>query len=178
MPGGGLFDRPENIGDGTKDILALDLTLPLDRLGAKGALLKGNLTRRWSEVTDPTTMETRSQSALRGLDWNATFTWDMPQYNITWGVEAFGAFKETTYRYNLVYTRKLNTYVKPFIEYKPQPDLNIRLELPNATRRNLHETYAFYGGLRTAGAEATSVDDKRTNQTPGGTFLRIRKTFG
>lgn len=177
-PGGGVFDRPENIGDGTKDIVALDLTLPFDRLGAKGALFKGNLTKRWSEVTDPTTMETRSQSALRGLDWNATFTWDMPQYHITWGVEAFGAFKETTYRYNLVYTRKLNTYVKPFIEYKPQPDLNIRLELPNATRRNLHETYAFYGGLRTVGAEATSVDDKRTNQTPGGTFLRIRKTFG
>jgi len=176
--GGGIFDRPENIGDGTKDIVALDLTLPFDRVGAKGALLKGNLTKRWSEVTDPTTGETRSQSALRGLDWNATFTWDMPRYKITWGVDAFGAFKETTYRYNLVYTRKLNTYVKPFIEYKPQPDLNIRLELPNVTRRNLHDTYEFYGGLRTAGADATSVDDKRTNQTPGGTFLRIRKTFG
>jgi hypothetical protein len=35
-----------------------------------------------------------------------------------------------------------------------------------------------FGGLRTAGADATSVDDKRTNQTPGGTFLRVRKTFG
>lgn len=177
-PGGGVFDRPENIGDGTKDIVALDLTLPFDRLGAKGALLKGNLTKRWSEVTDPTTGETRSQSALRGLDWNASFTWDIPQYKITWGVDAFGGFRETTYRYNLVYTRKLNTYVKPFVEYRPQPDLNIRLELPNATRRNLHDIYAFYGGLRTAGADPTSVDDKRTNQTPGGTFLRIRKTFG
>lgn len=176
--GGAVFDRPENIGDGTKDIVAFDLTLPLDRLGARGALVKGNLTKRWSEVTDPTTGESRSQSALRGLDWNASFSWDMPQYKITWGVDAFGAFKETTYRYNLIYTRKLNTYVKPFIEYKPQPDLNIRLELPNVTRRNLHDTFYFYGGLRTADATPTAVDDKRTDQTPGGAFLRIRKTFG
>lgn len=177
-PGGSVFDRPENIGDGTKDIVAFDLTLPLERLGAKGALIRGNVTRRWSEVTDPTTNEMRSQSALRGLDWNASFSWDMPQYKITWGIDAFGAFKETTYRYNLVYTRKLNTYLKPFIEYKPRPDLNVRLELPNVTRRNLHDIYYFYGGLRVAGAAPTSVDDKRTNQTPGGTFLRIRKTFG
>ena len=177
-PGGGVFDRPENIGDGTRDVVALDLSLPFDRLGAKGALLKGNLTKRWSEVTDPTTKETRRQSALRGLDWNASFTWDMPQYKITWGVDAFGAFRETTYRYNLVYQRKLNTYVKPFIEYKPQADLNIRLELPNVTRRNLHDTFYFYDGLRVAGAAPTTVDDKRTDQTPGGTFLRIRKTFG
>jgi outer membrane receptor protein involved in Fe transport len=176
--GTSTFDRPENIGDGTKDVIALDLTLPFDRLGAKGALLKGNVTRRWSKVTDPTTGETRRQSFMRPLEWNATFSWDMPERKITWGADVFGAFEEKSYRFNLVRTFKLNTYVKPFIEYKPQPDLNIRLELPNVTRRNLHDTFQFYGGLRTAGAAPTSVDDKRTNQTPGGTFFRVRKTFG
>ena len=33
----------------------MDFTLPFDRLGVKGALLKGNITKRWSKVTDPTT---------------------------------------------------------------------------------------------------------------------------
>jgi outer membrane receptor protein involved in Fe transport len=173
------FDRPENIGDGTRDVIVADLSLPFDRLGMKGALLKGNLTKRWSRVTDPTTGEKRVQSGLRRLEWNASFTYDMPQYKITWGADVFGGFRESYYRFNLVEQFKLNPYVKPFIEYKPRPDLNIRLELPNLTRRNLHDVFYIYPGLRTAAAQApSSIDDKRTNQTPGGTFFRVRKTFG
>ena len=133
------------------NVVAVDLSLPFDRLGAKGALLKGNVTKRWSRVTDPTTGERRTQSGMRRFEWNATFTWDMPEQKITWGADVFGAFRESTYRYNLVRQFKLNTYVKPFIEYKPRPDLNIRVELPNTTRRNLHDTFYFYGGVRTAG---------------------------
>lgn len=172
------FDRPENIGDGTRDVLSADLTLPFERLGLKGALLKGNVTRRFSKVTDPTTKETRFQSGLHRMDWNATFTYDMPAQNITWGFDVFGAFRESEYRFDRVREFKLNTFVKPFLEYRPRPDLNIRLELPNATRRNLHEIFYVYPGLRTADAQPVLVDDRRINSTAGSTFLRVRKTFG
>ena len=176
--GGATFDRPANIGDGTRDVLAMDLTLPFDRVGLKGALLKGNLTKRWARVTDPTTGEARFQSGLHRLDWSANFSWDMPRYKLTWGADVFGGFRESDYRFNLVEEFKLNTYVKPFVEYKPRPDLSVRLELPNLTRRSLHDIFYIYPGLRTAGGQPVSIDDRRTNQTPGGTFLRIRKTFG
>lgn len=172
------FDRPENIGDGTRDVLAVDVTLPFDELGFKGALLKGNITKRWTKVTDPTTGESRFQSGVHRLDWNATFTYDMPAQNITWGFDVFGAFRESYYRFNLVEEFKLNTYVKPFIEYRPRPDINIRLELPNVTRRNLHDTFYIYPGLRTASAQPGFIDDRLTSRTAGSTFLRIRKTFG
>lgn len=175
---GVTFDRPANIGDGTRDQLSLDLTLPFDRLGAKGALLKGNVSRLWASVTDPTTGETRFQSGKRRLDWTLNFSWDMPERKITWGVDVFGSFRETTYRYNLVEQLKVNSYVKPFIEYKPRPDLNVRLELPNATRRNFHDTYYIYQGLRTATAQPVYIDDRITNATAGGTFFRVRKTLG
>lgn len=172
------FDQPENIGDGTRDVLSADLTLPFDRLGLKGALLKGNVTRRWSKVTDPTTGERRFQSGLHRLDWNATFTYDMPAQRITWGIDVFGAFRESEYRYNLIREFKLNSYLRPFLEYKPRPDLNIRIEMPNVTRRNLHETFYIYPGLRTVDAQPSFVDDSRTTSTAGGAFLRVRKTFG
>ncbi|HEX7944245.1 MAG TPA: TonB-dependent receptor, partial [Phenylobacterium sp.] len=175
---GSIFDRPSNIGDGTKDVLAIDLTLPFDRLGAKGALLKGNLTKRWADVTDPTTGASRFQSGPHRLDWSANFSWDLPQYKITWGVDAFGGFRESYYRYNLIEEFKLNTYVRPFIEYKPAPDLNVRLELPNLTRRNLHDTFYVFSGPRTLGGQPSFIDDKNTNTTTGGYFLRVRKTFG
>ena len=89
-----------------------------------------------------------------------------------------GGFRESYYRFNLVEEFKLNTYVKPFIEYKPRPDLNIRVELPNVTRRNLHDIFYIYPGLRMAGGQPSFIDDRRTNQTAASTFLRIRKTFG
>ena len=88
------------------------------------------------------------------------------------------AFRESYYRYNLIQEFKLNSYVKPFVEYRPRPDLNIRLEMPNATRRNLHDTFYIYPGLRTASAQPNYIDDRNTNSTAGSTFLRIRKTFG
>ena len=141
-------------------------------------MLKGNVTKRWSQVTDPTTGETRFQSGLHRMDWNATFTYDMPAQKITWGVEVYGAFRESQYRYNLVREFKLNSYVKPFLEYKPRPDLNIRVELPNVTRRSLHDTFYIYPGLRTASAQPSFIDDRRTSNTTGATFLRVRKTLG
>jgi len=175
---GSVFDRPTNIGDGTRDVLQLDLTLPLDRVGLRGAQIKGNVVKRWAEVTDPTTGETRFPSGLHRLDWDASFSWDMPQYRLTWGVDAFGGFRESYYRFNLVEEFKLNTYVRPYVEWKPRADLNIRLELPNLTRRNLHDVFYIYPGPRTAGAQPGFVDDKNTNQTAAGTFFRVRKTFG
>lgn len=175
---GSIFDRPTNIGSGTRDVLAADLTLPLDAIRMKGAQIKGNITKRWAEVTDPTTGETRFVSGPHRLDWNASFSWDMPQYRITWGVDAFGGFRESYYRFNLIEQFKLNTYVRPYIEWKPRPDLNIRAELPNVTRRNLHDIFYIYPGRRTVGAAPSFIDDKNTNITAAGYFLRIRKTFG
>ena len=43
---GGVFDAPANIGGGTKDEFAVNVTLPLERLGWKGAELRGQATRR------------------------------------------------------------------------------------------------------------------------------------
>jgi len=79
------FDSPANIGDGTKDELALELTLPFERIGMKGAQLRGSSTWRRSEVTDPTTGAKREISGLRPLEWDAEFSWDLPQYKLNWG---------------------------------------------------------------------------------------------
>src|SRR5690606_14950047 len=56
-PGGAVFDAPGNLGEGSQDELAVSLSLPLDRLGVKGGLLRGESTWRRSKVTDPTTFE-------------------------------------------------------------------------------------------------------------------------
>ena len=59
----------------------------------------------------------------------------------------------------LVRQFKLNTYVKPFIEYKPRPDLNIRFEVANPTHRNLHDVFYIYPGLRTLAGRPSAVSN-------------------
>jgi len=173
---GGIFDQPTNIGDGTKDELGIAFNIPFDRLGLKGATLKADATKRWSKVTDPTTGRTREISNLHPVDWTLTFTQDIPRWNLTWGVNTFNDWRETSYRFNLIQTTKLPTFVQPFAEWRPAPDLNLRVEFENVTARDLHRTVYSYAGPRGPGA-VPSVDDRKYK--PGRAFyFRVRKTFG
>ncbi|MBL8553074.1 MAG: TonB-dependent receptor [Phenylobacterium sp.] len=173
---GSIFDRPANIGDGTKDELALEYNVPLDRVGLKGATLRGDVTRRWTDVTDPTTRTSREISELHPVDWNLNFTQDLAAGKLSWGVNAFGGWRETSYRYNLIQTTKLRTFVQPFVEWRPQPDLNIRFELENATARGLHRTVYAYAAPRNAPG-APAIDD-RLYESGRSLYFRVRKTFG
>jgi outer membrane receptor protein involved in Fe transport len=174
--GTAIFDAPANIGDGTKDELTLNLTLPLERLGVPRAQLKTEATWRKSEVTDPTTGEKREISDLRPLEWEAHLTHDLPQWKVNWGVDVYSGFRETSYRFDEVSTFKLKTYVTPFVEWKPQPDLSIRAEMGNATERGLRRTRTVYDGPR--GGNPVRFTDDRDIQFGRMVYLRVRKTFG
>lgn len=178
---GSIFDNPANIGSGTKEEAQATLTLPFDRfpiqaLRLKGAQLRGDLTWRRSRVTDPTNGETRSISGVRPLEWEAHFTHDLPQWKVTWGIDAFGAWRETYYRSSNKELVKLRTFVIGFIEYRPQPSLQLRAELQNATSRGLRVTRYLYNGPRGAVPLATVAD--RDIQFGPMLWFRVRKTFG
>lgn len=172
----GVFDAPANIGEGTKDELIVNLTLPFDRLGLPNAQLQAESTWRWSEVTDPTTGTGREISNLEPLEWEAHFTHDLPQWKMNWGIDAWSGWRRTSYRADQIFTRKLKPYVRPFIEWKPQPDLSLRVELPNVTERGLRFTRTVYDGPR--GSNPVAYVDDRDNQFGRMYYIRIRKTFG
>jgi len=175
---GTVFDRPTNIGAGTKDELLLDFTLPFDPLGWKGALLKGNLTKRWSSVTDPTTHEQREISSLHPTDWNVSFSQDLPDKHLNLGVDFFGGFRQTSYRFNLIETFKLQTFVRPYAEWKPGRGLSFRVELPliNSPKTRLRDTFDIFPGPRSAGGRPDIQD--RAFHFPNGWYFRVRKDFG
>ena len=172
----GVFDAPSNIGDGTKDELILSLSVPLAKLGLEGATIKGESTWRRSEVTDPTTGEKREISGLRPLEWEAHFTHDLPAHRLTWGVDVYGAWRETYYRFDEISTDKLKAFVVPFAEWKPRSDIVIRAELQNATNRGFRHTRTVYDGPRNT-SQIAFVDD-RDIQFGRMYWVRIRKSFG
>ena len=172
----GVFDAPANIGGGTKDEFAFNATVPLEKVGWKGAELRGQATWRESKVTDPTTGRGREISGLRPLSWEVHLTHDLPQYKINWGVDLFGGWRQTYYRVDQITDRKLKPYVEIFAEWKPRPDLSIRTELSNVTERGFRNTRNVYAGPRDVAA-LKFVDD-RDIQFGRMLYVRVRKTFG
>ncbi|WP_372783736.1 TonB-dependent receptor plug domain-containing protein [Phenylobacterium sp.] len=176
LAGGGAFDAPANIGDGTKDEFILNLTAPLDRLRLKGAQLRFTGTWRRSEVTDPTTGETRGITRLRPFEWEGHFIQDLPALKMSYGVDVCCARTETTYRFDEIDVRTLNNFVSPFWEWKPRPDLAFRAELDYAFHFSYRRTLYEYAGPRDVAP--LSYIEHRDPQFGKVFYLRVRKTFG
>ncbi len=170
----GPFDAPANIGDGRKDELVLDVTLPLDPLGIKGGLLKPNLTVRDSEVTDPTTHASRPISGVRPYEGEVDFTQDLPRHNMQWGVMAFLGFSQRYYRFNQVETDTLHPLIGVFVDYRPRPDLDIKAAVDHLdTRYNRRLTVT--DGVR--GVDPIVYAERRPLEQGPYVTVRVRKTF-
>jgi len=172
----GFFDAPANIGDGTKDEYIAALTAPLDRFGLKGAQLRGQVTKRVSDVTDPTTLRGREISKLRPLEWEAHYTQPLPWPNANWGFDVCCSWRQTFYRVDTVEDQKLRPFVAVFAEWKPRPDLQVHLELDNLLGRGFHDYRTVYNGPRSTGQVA--LIDARPQDFSREIFIRVRKYFG
>ncbi|HEY5105559.1 MAG TPA: TonB-dependent receptor plug domain-containing protein [Caulobacteraceae bacterium] len=172
----GAFDAPGNIGGGSKDEVAVALTLPTDKVSVSNGVLSGNWTWRWSRVRDPTTGEFRPISGLRHIDAEAHFIQGLPRWKSTWGVDVYHEWREVYYRFDEIDNNRLKTYVTLFAEYKPHPDLSFRVELDNATARGFKLEREVYNGPRNiSGLDYTDVRDLEFGRL---LYFRIRKTFG
>ncbi|MBS0333340.1 MAG: TonB-dependent receptor [Proteobacteria bacterium] len=174
VPGGQPFDAPANIGDGTEDDFLANITLPLDKLGLKGAQIRGDWTRRVSQVIDPTTHRPRGISGQHPTDWDLHFS--QPIGHVSYGVDLSGGWQQRYYRFNQIEIDKLQTYVTPFWEWKPNPKFSFRIEIDNVTARPFKHVYENWDGPR--GAAPLNNVEQRTYK-PGRVFyFRVRKVFG
>jgi outer membrane receptor protein involved in Fe transport len=176
LPDGTAFDAPANIGDATEDDAVIDLTLPLDKLGLKGAQIRGEFTRRWSEVIDPTTHIPRGISGQRPTEWELHFI--QPVGRSIYGVDVgFGnGWQQRSYRFNQIQIDKLQPYVTPYWEWKPNPGLSLRVELDNITARGFKHVFENFDGPR--GLAPPAVVEQRSVHPGRLLHIRLRKTFG
>jgi hypothetical protein len=173
---GSAFDAPANIGDGTKDEESLNLTLPLDKLGIKGGRFVANTTWRQSQVTDPTTHAPREISGLHPVDWDLHFTQDLPLRKMNWGIDLYGQQRERYFRFNVIETRKYESQLDPFLEWKPRPDLQWRFEVDNAVNRSFRRSDDLFPGPHNL-TTLNLIQDRA--QRPARVFsIRVRKLFG
>ncbi len=157
------FDAPGNIGSGRRDKIGLDITLPFDRLGVRGARLTSSLDWRWSEVTDPVTGQPRRISSERAVNGNLRFTHDVARLRSTYGAEIlmFGA-PTTSYRINEIRRNAEDSYLYAYWDYKPDPTVSFRIEGRLLGDREFRRYRTRYTGSRALGIVAEYEDFKYT----------------
>jgi outer membrane receptor protein involved in Fe transport len=171
-----IFDSPGNIGDGTRDELEFNLTLPLARLGVDGGEFKASVILRDSEVIDPATLQARRISGLRHDNINLSYRHDLPARKLTFELGYFGGWEEIYYRFNEVARFEIRDWYEAAVEYKPTPKLNFRLEVLNIDPYVFVRQREFYGGLRGSAPVSLREHFETTSQTH--LMLRLRRTFG
>ncbi|HVI99885.1 MAG TPA: TonB-dependent receptor plug domain-containing protein [Sphingomonas sp.] len=174
---GDVFDVVGNIGNGTRDTLSLDATLPLQSiLGIDGARIEATVDWIRSRVTDPTTADRRPISEDKPIEGSIAYLHDLPGGKWSWGVELALAEREREYRLDEVRSESYGPRLGAHVDYRPAPPWTIRLEAANVTALTHRDRRDKYEGLRDTGAP-DEIEVRRTATTPT-VVLSIRRSFG
>lgn len=169
------FDTPGNLGDGTRETLALGLSLPLDRLGVSGMQLRFNGDWNWSQVDDPVTDESRRITKHAPVGGDVLITKEFPSLSSTLSLENSYSKRETYYRSGEIRTDHWDHFLRLYWDWTPKADTVVRLMFNNFTGRPKSRWRTVYDGTRASGSilyhEDRHIDAMRFIQ------LQVRKTF-
>ena len=161
-----------NIGDGTLDQLAVNILVPMDWAGFTGGRLGFRNTWNHTEVTDPTTGETRSISNVRASQATFTVAQDITSWKLQWGGAYIPLLGQTSFDPDQRFSWRGRDYFEFWAEYKPTPTLSIRAQIN--IWDNFDQERIAYGDRLTrpiAFIETREIDPRTFYQ------IRLRKTF-
>jgi outer membrane receptor protein involved in Fe transport len=176
IPDERLVSGPGNIGDGTNDVVMLNVTLPLEKAGLKGGEIKVESTWQNSEVRDPQTGNKRRISGQRPDNIEVSYRQDLPEQNLTFGLTWFAGWSERYFRLEEVQSLELRNFFASFIEYKPTPQFTLRAELNNFDPYRFTIERQVFDGPRGTSDLSFVETERRNSQVIG--MLRARWTFG
>jgi outer membrane receptor protein involved in Fe transport len=171
-----IFDAPGNIGDGTRDRISFDATIPFDRLGLRDLRMTLDLTWNWSELTDPVTGALRGASGQSPFNGNISLIQDVPAWNSSFGVQAIIQPRQSTYllrELRIEHTRVPRQVV--YWSWQARPDFQVRLTAENPIRRERVRDRMLFTTSR-AVADFSGSEVLRTASYPN-FRLQMRKTF-
>jgi hypothetical protein len=149
---GETYTTRGNIGDGHIDRLDANFTLPLDKFKIKGGEFKTRYTMRESAVVDPITRQERPISNIFAKQFSFSFTQNLVQKKIKWGVN-YGV-NSTRYQYRVFdkLSWKYEPWINAFVEFKLPETISkattINVRAMNIGDQNQYFDRTVYQGLR------------------------------
>ncbi|HRJ64252.1 MAG TPA: TonB-dependent receptor, partial [Brevundimonas sp.] len=176
IPLTGGFDGVGNIGDGTARFFQLRLTLPTDRLGIPNGRFQTRASWSSTSVLDPVTGEERRFQGNQAFGCGVNFTQDLAGGRWSWGFDhGCNVDKGRAFRVREVRAFYAEPGVGAFVQWKPERDLTVRVDLGNASDRTRGYDREIYTGPRDT-APLAFREVRRTQMSPW-LFIQIRKTF-
>lgn len=162
-----------NIGDATLDQLAVNIVLPLDRVGFTGGEFRFRNTWNDTSVTDPTTGQDRPISGVRPSQPAFTLAQDIVSWRTTWAVTYIESLEQFSYDPDQISGFTGHDYFEANIEWRPTATLAIRGQV-NVWNDFQAERIVFSD--RTAGRPIAFTELRPSDPR---TFwqIRVRKTF-
>ncbi len=172
IPLDGGLSAVGNIGDATLDQLALNVTIPTDKLGVSGGKFGFRNTWNKTEVTDPTTGEKRPISDVRASQATISFEQDITGLKLQWGGAWIPVLGQKGYQPDQISGWRGSDYYELWAEYKPTPTLSIRTQVNIWNDFDVTRTvFADRVTRPVAFVEERFVDPRTFWQ------IRVRKTF-
>ncbi len=170
LPGG--LSATGNIGDGTLDQLSVNIVVPMDKLHIPGGRFTFRNDWNKTEVTDPTTQESRPISGVRASQANIGFSQDIHSWKTQWGINVLPRLGQKSFYPDQVSGWRGAGYYEAFIEYKPTTTISIRGQL------NIWDDFEPYRTVYSDRAAGTVLftEDRQIDPRTFWSF-RVRKTF-
>lgn len=170
-----IFDAPGNIGDGRRDTLSLDLSVPVAVL--PNARIRTTALWRTSQVTDPVTGQARGISEEKPFEGEIEFTQEVASLQLNWGIllEHLGE-RETKYRYDRVTRESEDAGWTLFAEHRMGEHWRLRAEVTDLFGRDFREQRWNWDDTRANGP--VSDTELRKRVSPGTVSLTIRRSVG
>lgn len=162
-----------NIGDGTLDQLSVNFVLPTEKLGISGGRFSFRNDWKHTEVTDPTTGQTRPVSGLRASQPVIAFSQDIPSWKINWNVAYLPRLAQYTYGPDQIIGFRGKDYLEASVEYKPVDSLTITAKV------NIWDDFNVYRTVYANRTPARPINFVEERNTDPENFLSltVRKTF-
>lgn len=162
-----------NIGDGTLDQLAVNILVPMTRFGFTGGRLGFRNTWNHTEVTDPTTGETRAISGVRPSQAIFTIAQDITSWKLQWGGAYITKLSQFSYDPDQTSGFRGADYFEIWAEYKPTATLALRAQI------NLWDDFEVQRTVFADRTAARPVAFYENRYIDPRTFVRLqlRKTF-
>ncbi|HWW12636.1 MAG TPA: TonB-dependent receptor [Brevundimonas sp.] len=172
IPLDGGLSANGNIGDGTLDQLAVNILVPMDKVGFTGGRVGFRNTWNHTEVTDPTTGERRPISDVRASQANITIAQDIKSWKLQWGGAWLPLLGQGSYDPDQRFSWRGHDYFELWAEYKPTPTLSLRAQV-NVWNDFDQERIVYADRLTRpiSYIETREIDPRTFYQ------LRLRKTF-
>jgi outer membrane cobalamin receptor len=172
LPLDGGLSAVGNIGDGVLNQLAVNVVVPMDRIGFSGGQVGFRNTWNQSEVTDPTTGALRPISGLRRSQAVISVQQDIARWRLQWGAAWIPLLGNTSYDPDQTSGFRGRDYLELWAEYKPAAAWAIRAQL------NLWDDFATFREVY-ADRASRRIDFVETREIDPRTFVqvRVRRTF-